>query len=429
MKKLFSFFIAIAFLAIFLSSCNKDDTTPTGTNTTNTGVQSKTFNSNPNLNKIISNTGPVFDTINASVTDNLLSNNISDVKITLGDVSNVEVDKIKFSLIHGTTEVAVVDLLTKTGTGNFTNTVLWDSATIPIDQGQSPYTGTFKPQHPLRNFVNADPAGNWIIKITYTGSIKSGVIKSWGITISYRPTLQTPTITRDYIPIIGNNWSFKFCDTNVTTGITGENVLWDYSSLILYPDTYTDEYVSPVSPMLWHFPQSNIAKRNFQLNGNFMTFFNSDLNAGLFQMFGEADSTSSGLRLMKFDPPMTNLNGTFTFNSNKSDSGYLYAVDLGTNHNGKYRQTVLGDGWGRILLPNGVTYNNVLRIKSTLEMMDTISGSNLKFMNLQVYSWYAMGYKFPVFRITTYMEYSMGGQSIWEKKVYYTTQNVPINKK
>jgi hypothetical protein len=119
-------------------------------------------------------------------------------------VENVEVDKIQFSILHGSTEVMVIDYLTKTGVGSFINTVLWDSAGIPIDQGQSPYTGTFIPQQPLSNFNSADPAGQWIIKITYSGSMKSGVIKSWGISITYNK-VQPPTTV--LMPLaIGNYW-------------------------------------------------------------------------------------------------------------------------------------------------------------------------------------------------------------------------------
>jgi hypothetical protein len=119
-------------------------------------------------------------------------------------VENVEVDKIQFSILHGSTEVMVIDYLTKTGVGSFDSTVFWDSAAIPIDQGQSPYTGTFIPQQPLSNFISADPAGQWIIKINYSGSVKSGVIKSWGISITYNK-VQTPT-TQIFPTAVGNQW-------------------------------------------------------------------------------------------------------------------------------------------------------------------------------------------------------------------------------
>lgn len=212
MKKLFSFALLSFVLSIIFFSCNKDDTVSTGNGNNNTGNVTQTFNSNPNLNKTISNSGPVFDTINVIITDNILTNKISEVKISLRDVSNVEVDKIKFSLIHGSTEVAIIDVLTKTGTGNFTNTVLWDQATTLIDSGQSPYTGTFKPQNPLSSFNNSDPAGNWIIKITYTGNIKTGVIKSWGITLTYMPVAPPANVL---MPLaVGNNWTVEVRDTS-----------------------------------------------------------------------------------------------------------------------------------------------------------------------------------------------------------------------
>lgn len=430
MKKLISILITIVFITIFISSCNKDESTPTGGNTTNQGATTQTFKSRPNIT--IKSTDWTLDSLNANITFGINSQNVSNIKLNLDTLENINAQNLKFALVHRGIEVFVIDTLmpSSPSPGNMINTVLSDSSLAPnISNGNYPYTGVFRPSHPLSSFINSDASGYWTLRIYNSGTYRTGVIKSWGITLTYMPTLQVPTITRDYIPMINNNWSFRFCDTNITTGVTGENVTWNYSNIQPYPDEYTDEYVQPIlSPQFWHFSQSNLGKRNFQLNGNFMQFGKSDLNAGILQSFGEADSSSSGLKMMKFVPPMTDLYGTFTYNSITRDSGSLFNVDLGTNHNGLYRHTNVGDGWGKIILPGGITYNNVLRTKNTIEMMDTISGSNLRFMNFQAYSWFAMGFKFPVFRITIYMEYNMGGPGVWEKKVYYTTQNVPINK-
>jgi hypothetical protein len=428
MKKFFAIFIVIVLTTIIFSSCNKDSTVTQGTS--NTGTQTQTFTSNPNLNKIISNSQPVFDTINANITDNILSNNISDVKITLGDVAGVEVDKIKFSLIHGGTEVMVIDALTKTGAGNFTGTVLWDSATTPIDQGQSPYTGTFKPQHLLNSFVNSDPAGQWIIKIIYRGTVKSGVIKSWGIAVSYRPTAQIPTITSAHLPVIGNSWSYRFCDTNISIGATGENITWDYSNLNILPDIYTDEYIDAnSSPLHWHFPKSNIAVRNFQLNGSKLEFYDIHTNPGSLIVFGFADSTQIGLDLWEYLHPFNTFNNSVTYRSMLIDSSLTQGFYQGIHtSSGAIRDTVLADGWGKIILPNGITYNNVLRVYTSVHGNDTLPGNVLRFYYQKNYRWITTGFKFPVFEISIYLEYRQGQGASGEKQVLYTTTNIPINK-
>jgi hypothetical protein len=253
MKKLF-FLVAISFfLSAIFFSCNKDTTVNPGGGTT--GPITQSFTSSPTLNKIISNTQPVLDTIIANITDNILSNSISDIKITLGDVENVEVDKIQFSILHGGTEVMVIDYLTKTGVGSFDSTVFWDSAATPIDQGQSPYTGTFIPQQPLSSFKSADPAGQWIIKITYSGSVKSGVIKSWGITITYNK-VQTPANV--LVPLaVGNMWIYRtdtsgFLIAYDTMKILSKTIFNNKQAYHLYfgPDRI-DAYVGNESDGLW----------------------------------------------------------------------------------------------------------------------------------------------------------------------------------
>jgi hypothetical protein len=427
MKKLFSVFIAIVFFTIFLSSCNKDTTVNPGGGTT--GPVTQSFSSNPNLYKIISNTDPVFDTISANITDNILSNNVSDVKITLVDVSNVEVDKIKFSIIHSGTEVVIINTLTKTGVGNFTNTVFWDSADTLIDQGHSPYTGIYKPQNSLSLFNNTDPAGQWIIKITYSGSLKSGVIKSWGITITYKSTAQIPTFTSAYYPTINDNWKYKRADTNsFSMGTTGENVTWDFSNLIINNQIeYTDEYIDPNSSSLkWHFPQSNLVKRNFYENGNFLNFIKADINLSY---LGEADSNFNGLKLRELINPLTYIWSPFTFNSMKIDSGLVHGVAPGKTTSGKYIDTVKGDSWGRIILPGGVIYNNVLRIRTLYAGLDTINGSELEYIYDERINWHVLGYKFPIIQYHFNMSYSAAFGSNWDKEVNYTTQNVPVVKK
>jgi hypothetical protein len=424
MKKLIPPFVIIAFFAIIFISCNKENTTSSSGGSSG-GTQ--TFTSTPSTPIPIAPHNWTNDSLNATISVADIQN-VSDIKLNLSSLENIVAQDLKFVLVHKGIEVLVIDTLTALGTGNMTNTILSDSSMNLISMGTYPYSGTYRPSNPLSNFINSDASGYWTLRIYNNGTLRTGVIKSWGITVNFRPTLQIPSLNKAYLPILGNTHKFYLCDTNIQPGAGGSNITWDFSNLVYNTFEYTDEYVEPIlSPQFWHFPQSNLGKRNFQLNGNFMTFIKTDLNIGLLQGFGEADSSSGGLKMMKFDPPMTNLNGTITYNTINIDSGYLYTVNLGINHNGLYVDTIKGDGWGIIKLPNNVVYNNVLRTRNVIAMYDTLSGSNLKFMNSQIYSWYAIGYKFPVFRITIYMEQSMGGPTIWEKKVYYTTQNVQIN--
>ena len=52
-----------------------------------------------------------------------------------------------------------------------------------------PFSGRFKPYKSLTQFNNLDPSGLWILKIYETAKenkVLTGVIKSWGITVTYQ---------------------------------------------------------------------------------------------------------------------------------------------------------------------------------------------------------------------------------------------------
>jgi hypothetical protein len=414
-------------LALLINSCNKDNAASPGSGTQTGGQQS--FTSNPN--KFIVN-GYTMDTINASISDEILSQNVSAINLTLNDIQGVEVNKLKFALVHLGTEVAVIDTLTKSGT-TFTGTVLSDSGVTPIDQSNSPYTGVFKPQHPFSGFLNSEASGQWVLKIYNYGSLKTGVIKSWSITITYSPVLQIPSFNEAYIPVVNDITKFKICDTNgVFPGNGGANVTWDFSGLIIQPTEYTDEYVNPqISPLFWHFPQSNIAVRNFDISANGLDFYRIDQSPWSYKIFGNADSSVNGLFKSEFIPYLSIYKGTpITYNSVFIDSGLSKQIETGHNSSGKFIDTIRGDGYGTIRLPGGVSYNNALRVVTGIAGMDTINGgASITYSSHRLYSWYISGYKIPVLRMHIRIEYNTSSGGSGFKEVVYTSQNIPISKK
>ena len=191
MKKLF-FLVVFSFLvsAIFFS-CNKDDSVSSnGSNPTPT-IITQTFSSTPD--KTIAPLGWTEDILNVNITDGINAANITNIKLNLNNLEQVSVQNLRFALAHNGTEVFVIDTpLVATAPGNMINTVLFDSATTSITGQTYPFTGTFRPQRPLSSFLSSEASGNWTLRIYNSGSLRSGVIKSWGITISYNK-VQPPT--------------------------------------------------------------------------------------------------------------------------------------------------------------------------------------------------------------------------------------------
>src|SRR5207302_5720497 len=76
---------------------------------------------------------------------------------------------------------------------DFMNTTLDDEAAIPIDQGNSPFHGTFKPQGLLSSFNDEDPNGVWQLEIVNDGLV-TGTLTAWSLRFTCgEPSAQTGT--------------------------------------------------------------------------------------------------------------------------------------------------------------------------------------------------------------------------------------------
>lgn len=110
------------------------------------------------------------------------------VKITLDTITNAINSNLEIFLIHQNKTDTIVYRVGGNG-NNFYNTVLNDSALIPIENGIPPYNGQYRPSRPLSQFINLTSNGLWILKIYDIAKNTTGVIKSWSITITYTPSV------------------------------------------------------------------------------------------------------------------------------------------------------------------------------------------------------------------------------------------------
>ncbi|MCX6165291.1 MAG: T9SS type A sorting domain-containing protein [Ignavibacteriae bacterium] len=150
-----------------------------GTYSTNT----VTFKRN-NLNKPITMNNVTYDTISVNFPKSINSN-ILDINVSIDTVINSIDSGLVFILNHN----YIYDTLIYRAGGNgnnFIRTVLDDSALLSINAGTPPFTGSYRPLKPLSQFNYTSPNGLWILKIKESlNGERTGVIKSWGITVSY----------------------------------------------------------------------------------------------------------------------------------------------------------------------------------------------------------------------------------------------------
>jgi photosystem II stability/assembly factor-like uncharacterized protein len=108
----------------------------------------------------------------------------TDVEITIDTMIGNNIGAMEFVLNHLGIYDTIIYHVGGTGS-NFIETTLDDSALVPISGGTPPFTGRFKPSRPLAQFKNIDPRGLWLLNIYSSSKSLTGVIKSWGITVTY----------------------------------------------------------------------------------------------------------------------------------------------------------------------------------------------------------------------------------------------------
>lgn len=234
MKKLF-YFTALVFIVSLISySCKKEENPliPPSKETPST-ISWKNFKKT-GLNIPIG-PGITEDTLNAVITaDFFPTNYIKNLNLTLDDISDVDASKLKFDLIHLGDTVRAIDTLNNGGIGNsFTRTVLSDSSTDPIRLATPPFTGIYQPANPFSIFRDSPPEGAYKLRIFNSGILRTGVIKSWGITVTYSPLLSNSCLefngTNQY-GLVDNSTSINSMIGNQTFTIEGWYYVLGYST-------------------------------------------------------------------------------------------------------------------------------------------------------------------------------------------------------
>lgn len=111
---------------------------------------------------------------------------------------------------HQNTGAMIVNWVGGSG-DNFINTVLSDSAVIPIASGVAPFDGFFKPSNPLNVFNGLSPNGYWKLLVSDSAAGDTGVLTGWSIQVTYQnPTGGINTVEIPNYYSLGQNYPNPF---------------------------------------------------------------------------------------------------------------------------------------------------------------------------------------------------------------------------
>lgn len=206
-------------------------------------------------------------------------------------------------------------------------------------------------------------------------------------------------------PVVGDTNKAYVVDTSYYTlglnvGLTGANTLWTYNNLLASGNIITSAYVDPSAvPASTNYAGCTIVQKSGALN----TFYKSVSSPSTQTEFQGINSSSI---TMNFSNTAVNMRYPFTFGNVITDNfGGAFTFSLSGTASGN--ATVIADGSGTLVLPNGGVYNNVLRVKSiqNTNFSALIIGGTMK---QTTYAWYDASQKFPILSIN-YQSISISG--------------------
>ena len=158
---------------------------------------------------------------------------INDVKVTV-NIEHSWATDLDVKLIGPNWRTEVV-LFNDVGGGgdDFINTVFDDDANTAIENGTPPFTGTFKPQGRLRDFIDAglSSKGDWRLQIEDDQDGDGGNLISWSIELCNKKTLFIEENNLEGAFNISTNGSNQFEITLSATSLSKDLDLYVYDAL------------------------------------------------------------------------------------------------------------------------------------------------------------------------------------------------------
>jgi len=174
----------------------------------------------------------------------------------------------------------------------------------------------------------------------------------------------------------------------VDPGLEGQNATWDFSSLEATNDFVGNLHKPSIVKGGSRFSSANTILEEF---GSYF-FFNS--NSSILEQYGF--SSSNGNFTIEYSKPFVKMRYPFSFNSSYSGifaGKYFSEAKAIGEINGTYR--VEGDAIGTLILPEGKSFSNALRVKEVKSYDQVINGSTTGIVETS-HRWYVNEHRFPI---------------------------------
>jgi hypothetical protein len=220
--------------------------------------------------------------------------------------------------------------------------------------------------------------------------LMSFVLCSWGQTVLRYETHAIDT---------GDSHHFRIAN-NVDAGPAGPNQKWDFSGLKIEGDLTS--YMLDAKQT----PKGNLVPEATAVIKEKDNYFYFRVSKNILEEYGLASCNT----VYRYDKPLVKMKFPFRFGS--QDQGQFHGSDVNNPSvqlNGTYK--IEADAYGTLILPENVTFKNVLRLKST---RTDITGNSSN--STVTYRWYSSNIRYP---LLTIIRYENGDKSNTTVTAYY----------
>lgn len=140
--------------------------------------------------------------------------------LNVNELMTISYVKVRINITHTWAEDLTISLISPKGTTillsrengeengqNYTNTVFDDYASTPISSGNTPFTGSFKPDGTLSVLNGETSFGNWQLKVVDNWDQDGGTLNSWTLTVC---GISKPDLDKDGIEDVFDNCPTTF---------------------------------------------------------------------------------------------------------------------------------------------------------------------------------------------------------------------------
>jgi len=207
-------------------------------------------------------------------------------------------------------------------------------------------------------------------------------------------TLQTdvyaqPTLSADNFPAIGDNFERSVADpTGFDPGPSGPAVTWDFSGLSLTGGGNTGNYVEVgTTPNGDSFSSANVAH---DLGGNNYDYYTTSATQT------EWSGVDNAGTVITYDDNAIEMVYPFTYGDAFVDTAHR-SYDAGVIVGSRITRSVSADGYGTLILPGGITYDNVLRVRTDEAFRDTTDNpAAYLYRETTIYQWFTADEAYPI---------------------------------